>query len=72
MKVIFNDFSQLPVTLCAEDVATVLGISRAGAYTLLRSEGFPTIRIGKRMIVRKDRFLEWMDAQSKMPEENFV
>ena len=56
----FTSIDQLPITLCAEEVALVLGISRAGAYTLMRSQGFPTIRIGKRMVVPKDKLLAWM------------
>ena len=40
-------YEQLPLTLKADQVAAVLGISRANAYTLLRREDFPTLRIGK-------------------------
>ena len=42
----YTSVEQLPITLCAEEVASVLGISRAGAYTLMHSKGFPTIKIG--------------------------
>ena len=56
-------YDQLPVALNADQVAAVLGISRAGAYNLMRSEGFPTLFIGKRMVVPKDRLLTWMDKQ---------
>jgi predicted DNA-binding transcriptional regulator AlpA len=49
------------VALQADQVAAVLGISRAGAYNLMRSEGFPTLFIGKRMIVPKDKLIDWMD-----------
>ena len=59
----YTSYEQLPLSLCANDVAKVLGISRAGAYTLMRSKGFPTIRIGKRMVVPKDKLLAWMDEQ---------
>ena len=58
-----SDYGQLPVALNADQVAAVLGISRAGAYNLMRSQGFPTLFIGKRMVVPKDRLLAWMDAQ---------
>ena len=51
------------MALNANQVAAVLGISRAGAYNLMRSEGFPTLYVGKRMIVPKDRLLAWMDRQ---------
>ena len=61
-----TDPSQLPVALNAKQVAAVLGISRAGAYNLMRSEGFPTLFIGKRMVVPKDRLMDWMNTQIKM------
>lgn len=60
---IYTSFDQLPLALCAEDVAQVLGISRANAYTLMHSKGFPTIRIGKRMTVPKDKLIAWIDQQ---------
>ena len=55
---------QLPCMLNADKIAKYLEISRAGAYELMHSEGFPLIRIGKRMIVPRDKFLEWVDNQS--------
>ena len=64
-KTIYTNFEQLPLTLCANDVAAVLGISRAGAYTLMHAEGFPTITIGKRMLVLRDKLLAWLDEQSQ-------
>ena len=60
----YTSVDQLPITLCAEEVASVLGISRAGAYTLMHSKGFPTIKIGKRMVVPKDKLIKWMEAQT--------
>ena len=57
-------YDQLPVALNADQVAAVLGISRAGAYNLMRSEGFPTLFIGKRMVVPKDRLLEWIHSNT--------
>ena len=56
-------YDQLPLALNANQVAAVLGISRAGAYNLMRSEGFPTLFIGKRMVVPKDKLLAWMNEQ---------
>ena len=41
----YTSLEQLPLALSAEDVAQVLGISRANAYTLMHSKGFPTIKI---------------------------
>ena len=64
MKLRYTSMEQLPITLCAEEVAQVLGISRANAYTLMHAEDFPTIRIGKRMVVPKDKLIIWMEEQS--------
>ena len=58
-----TSYAELPVALNAGQVAAVLGISRAGAYNLMRSEGFPTLFVGKRMIVPKERLLDWIDRQ---------
>ena len=63
--IVYKSFDQLPVTIQAEDIAAILGISRAGAYTLMRSKGFPTIYVGKRrMIVMRDKFIAWLNEQA--------
>ena len=59
----YTSLDQLPLALSAEDVAQVLGISRANAYELMHSEGFPTLKIGKRMTVPKDKLIEWIQAR---------
>ncbi len=59
----YTTIEELPMALKADDIAQVLGISRANAYTLMHSENFPTLRIGKRMMVPKDKFLAWMEKQ---------
>ena len=63
MTTTYTSYNQLPLSLNANYIAAVLGISRANAYTLMRAKGFPTIFIGKRMIVPRDKFIEWMDLQ---------
>lgn len=60
----FTSADQLPLVLCADELAAVLGISRANAYTLMHSKGFPTIHIGRRMLVPKEKLLTWIDEQS--------
>ena len=61
-KIYSND--QLPCMLNADKIAKYLEISRAGAYELMHSEGFPLIRIGKRMLAPRDKFLQWVDEQT--------
>ena len=43
MRSQFTSYDQLPITLTADHVAAALGISRANAYILLRSDGFLTL-----------------------------
>ena len=60
-----TSYDQLSLTLNASQVAAVLGISRSNAYALMRSEGFPTLHIGKRMLVPKDRLIHWIEANAQ-------
>ena len=59
-----TSYDQLPIMLNANAIAQTLGISRAGAYELMHSDGFPTLRIGKRMMVSKERFIQWIERNS--------
>ena len=63
MKNSYTSYDQLPLALSAEEVSQVLGISRANAYALMHSKGFPTLKIGKRMTIPKDKPIEWMEKQ---------
>ena len=45
-KETFKSYEDLPLMLSVPEMAAALGISRAGAYELARSEGFPALRIG--------------------------
>lgn len=62
-KVKYTSYDELPLMLSVPEVAAVLGISRAGAYELVRSRGFPTLKIGSRIVIPKERFLNWIDTQ---------
>ena len=52
-----NNYENLPAVLNANQLAAALGISRAGAYQLLNTGTFPTLRIGKRLLVPKDKLI---------------
>ena len=59
----FKSYEDLPLTLTAPEVSEVLGISRAAAYELVRSKSFPSMRIGTRILVPKDKFIAWINEQ---------
>ena len=60
----YTSYDELPLMLSVAEVTAVLGVSRAGAYELARSSGFPALKIGSRIVVPKDKFLAWIDANS--------
>ena len=60
----YFSFSEVPVVLNANQLASVLNISLTNAYCLLRSENFPTLRIGRRLLVSRDNLLNWMNENS--------
>ena len=64
----YPSYDSLPLALTAPEVGEVLGISRASAYELVRSRGFPHIRIGTRILVPKDKFIQWIDQQMEVEE----
>ena len=65
----YKNLDELPVTLNATDVANTLGISRANAYNLMNNKDFPTLHIGKRLVVSKDKLILWIDMNSQSPNK---
>ena len=59
-----NNYENLPAVLNANQLAAALGISRAGAYQLLNMGTFPTLRIGKRLLVPKDKLINWIERNT--------
>ena len=64
----YTSYDSLPLALTAPEVGEVLGISRASAYELVRSKGFPHMKIGTRILVPRDKFLAWIDEQTEVEE----
>lgn len=59
----YKEYGDLPLTLTVPEVGEVLGISRAATYELARSRGFPSLKIGTRILVPKDKLIAWINAQ---------
>ena len=60
----YQSTRELPLMLSVMDIASVLGISKSGAYTLAHSKEFPAFRVGRRIVVSQEKFLEWLEQQS--------
>ncbi len=63
-QTIYKSYDELPLMLSVPEVAAVLGISRAGTYELVRSDGFPSLKIGCRIVVPKEKFIQWINDQT--------
>lgn len=59
-----QNFEDLPLMLNAETVGNALGISRSSAYELMRKEGFPALWIEGRVVVPRDKFIEWVEQNT--------
>ena len=57
-KVTFKSYEELPLTLSVPEMAAALGISRAGAYELVRTEGFLALKIGSHIVISKNELWE--------------
>ena len=57
----YKSYDELPLTLSVMDIAGILGISRAGAYDLAKQEDFPSFQVGKRILIPKDKFKQWIE-----------
>ena len=60
----------LPLTLSAAHLAEILGISQGTVYALMKQPDFPLIQFGKRMLVSRERFFEWLERRTQHLKED--
>ena len=63
-QVFILDKTNPRLTLTVEEAAKMLGVSRIKGYELAHSEGFPAMRLGRKLLIPRDRFLAWIDEQA--------
>lgn len=56
----YKGIEDYPPVLQARHVQEMLGISNGKAYEILNSQKCPTIKIGKRLVVFKDSFVQFL------------
>ena len=57
---IYKSYDELPLFLNSELVAKVLGVSPSSGYELMHQPDFPVLRVGNRMLVPKEQFIQWV------------
>lgn len=61
----YKNYDELPLFLNAETVAKVLGVSPSSGYELMHEPDFPVLKIGNRLVVPKEKFVEWVSQHTR-------
>lgn len=61
----YKSYEELPLFLNAKMVAQVLGVSPSSGYELMHQRDFPTLKIGKRIVAPKERFVQWVEENTR-------
>ena len=61
----YKSYDELPLFLNAATVAKVLGVSPSSGYELMHEPDFPVLKIGSRMVVPKEQFVEWVSQHTQ-------
>ena len=48
------------VTMSVQELSAQMGISLPQAYELVKTPGFPTIRVGTRILIPVEAYREWL------------
>ena len=57
-----KNLEDLPAMLNVDDVSNVLGICKIKVYELCHSRDFPSIVLGRRILVPKKSFIQWIES----------
>ena len=61
----YKSYDELPLFLNASTVAKVLGVSPSSGYELMHVPDFPVLKIGNRLVVPKEKFVEWVSRHTQ-------
>ena len=64
MDFIYKSYEELPLFLNAKMVAQVLGVSPPSGYELIHQQDFPKLKIGNRIVVPKEKFIQWVERNT--------
>lgn len=62
---IYKTYEELPLFLNAGTVAKVLGIAPSSTYKLMHEGDFPVLTVGSRMVVPKEKFIQWVEGHTQ-------
>ena len=65
----YKSYDDLPLFLNAAVVAKALGVASSSAYELMHETDFPILKVGNRIVVPKEKFVEWVKQHTKGGED---
>ena len=60
-ETVYKTFDELPMFLNVATVAKLFGSSQSSGYELMHEKEFPSIKIGSRILVPRDKLREWVE-----------
>ncbi len=61
---IYKNYEDLPLFLTPQMVSDLLGISLSKSYALMKDNNFPSLRVGSRIVVPREKFRKWVDEST--------
>ena len=61
----YRSYDELPLFLNAATGAKVLGVSPSSGYELMHEPDFPVLKVGSRLVVPKEKFVEWVSQHTQ-------
>ncbi len=61
----YRSYDELPLFLNAATVAKVLDVSPSSGYELMHEPDFPVLKVDSRLVVPKEKFVEWVSQHAQ-------
>ena len=61
---VYKSYDELPLFLNAATVVKVLGVSPSSGYELMHEADFPVFKVGSRMVVPKEKLVDWVERHT--------
>ncbi|MFQ6340572.1 helix-turn-helix domain-containing protein [Bacillus sp. AF62] len=61
IPVTHDSASDYPIMLNVKHVEEILGVAKRTAYDIMDQKGFPLVKIGRKKVVPRDAFFNWLE-----------
>lgn len=58
--------SETRITIGTKEAAAILGVSMPTIYEMVHMSGFPSIRVGRKILISIEGLKKWVEEQSNM------